>query len=130
MKATSLKTKVIWMAVLLGLAMLAAGCSKGPKDEVIVANVQKMAAVDRSLGFTIQIDKVDVTDRSVDGDKAVVKSRVSGWATHPEVHIGAILPAEATVRQSWAEWEFVLQRTESGWAIEDKFKTKEGFADE
>ena len=121
-------TKRAPFLLLIIFTIFIAACSKPPPDELFTEEIRKMAALDRGLGFKEEISSIEVIERIEHPEQYEIQVRVEGWATHPELSIGATLPATSTRRDSWARWTFFCkQREDKSWIIQDKFKVEEGF---
>ena len=113
--------------LLLLLFLLLPSCSSGPTDDLFTEDIRKMAMIEREMGFKVQVDKVEVLDRRKIEDRVEVDVRVTGWATHPDITIGAVLPAYTERQDSWALWKFFCRKADKTWVIEEKYKVQEGF---
>lgn len=120
--------KRAFLLFLIILTIFIAACSKPPPDELFTDEIRKMAALDRGLGFKEEITAITVVERVEHPEQYEIQVRVEGWATHPELSIGATLPASSARRDSWARWTFFCkQKEDKSWIIQDKFKVEEGF---
>lgn len=114
--------------VILLLAMTLTACSTYPPDELFTDNIRRMVALDRGLGFKEEITSITVVKRIEHPGQYEIQVRVEGWATHPDLTIGATLPASTEKRGSWAMWTFFCKEKEDeSWFVEEKFKVGEGF---
>jgi hypothetical protein len=112
----------------LFLAIILSACSSPPPDELFTEDIRKMVALDRGLGFKEEITAITIVDRIEHPQQYEIQVRVEGWATHPDLSIGATLPASKDKRDSWAKWTFFCkEREDETWMIQDKFKVDEGF---
>jgi hypothetical protein len=110
------------------LAMVFPACSSPPPDDLFTTEIRKMTALDRGLGFREEITSITVVDRIEHPEQYEIQIRVEGWATHPDLTIGATLPAATSKRESWAMWTFFCREKEDEtWFVEEKFKVDEGF---
>jgi len=115
------------VSFLLLLLLLLPSCSSGPPDELFTEDIRKMAMIEREMGFRVQVDDVEVLDRRKVEDRVEVDVRVTGWATHPDITIGAVLPASTERQPSWASWKYFCRKAEKTWVVEEKYKVQEGF---
>ncbi len=116
-----------WIAITLILGLLPVSCSSSrPPEELLRRDVERMVLTDRELGFAEEISDVRVIDRTAREGLVEVTIRVTGWATHPELTIGATLPAGRERRDSWATWKYFCRKRDKEWVIEEKFKVEEG----
>jgi hypothetical protein len=103
-------------------------CSSGkPPDVLFFHDIQRMILLDRELGFEEEISEVKIVGRTAYEDQVEVEVRVSGWAIHPDLTIGAALPAAKERKPSWATWKYFCRKKEKKWIIEEKYKVDEGF---
>jgi hypothetical protein len=102
-------------------------CSSHPPDELFVNDISRMVLIDREMGFTEEITKVEIVERTSYENQMEVQVRISGWAVHPEITIGATLPAARTRKSSWAVWKYFCSEVDKNWVVEEKYKVKEGF---
>ena len=110
------------------LATTLFACSNPPPDELFTEQIRKMAALDRGLGFKEEITSITVMKRIEYPEQYEIQVTVEGWATHPELTIGATLPAAPQKRDSWAKWTFFCKEKEDeSWYVVDKYKVEEGF---
>lgn len=86
-----------------------------------------MVMIDRELGFREEITGIEIVKRTSYEDQLEVQVRVTGWAMHPELTIGATLPAAPELRPSWAVWKYFCSRPDKKWIIDEKYKVEEGF---
>lgn len=126
--ATEKKMSKDLPALFLLVTLFPASCTLGnPPDDLFRQDVEKMSLIDRELGFTEEISGVRIVRRVAHGDRVEVEVRVSGWATHPDLTIGATLPASAERRPGWATWRYFCRKEGKTWKIEEKYKVEEGF---
>ena len=110
------------------LALSLFSCSSGsPPDDLFHDDVEKMVLVDRALGFDVEISGVEVVKRRDLDNRVEVEVRVTGWATHPDLTIGATLPAGKERQESWATWKYFCRKNDKVWEVEEKYKVDEGF---
>ncbi|MDF1536048.1 MAG: hypothetical protein P1S46_06030 [bacterium] len=122
-----LKRYLIMVAILF-LSIVVTACSSPPPDDLFTDQVRKMAALDRGLGFKEEITAITVVDRIEHPEQYEIQVRVEGWAVHPDLTIGATLPASKEKRDSWAMWTFFCREKEDEtWFVQDKYKVDEGF---
>jgi hypothetical protein len=112
-------------ALLLSLTLVSCSSTR-PPEELFQTDVERMVLTDRELGFAEEISDVRVIDRTAREGLVEVTIRVTGWATHPELTIGATLPAGRERRDSWATWKYFCRKRDKEWVIEEKFKVEEG----
>ncbi len=106
-------------------------CSSGkPPEEVITGNIAKMVQVDRAINFNEEVTAIDILSRTVFQDRVEVEVRVEGWATHPDLVIGAVLPVSKDRKPGWAKWKFFCREEGKGWVVVDKYKIEEGFEEQ
>ena len=86
-----------------------------------------MAMIEREMGFTVQVDEIRVLARRKVQDRREVDVEVTGWASHPELTIGAVLPASPGKRPSRALWKYFCRKVEKEWVLEEKYKVQEEF---
>jgi len=86
-----------------------------------------MAMIEREMGFNVQVDEVVVLARRKVEDRIEADIRVKGWATHPDISIGAVLPASTERQASWALWKYFCREEDETWVVEEKYKVQEGF---
>ena len=109
------------------LLLILPSCSSYPPDELFIEDIRKMAMGEREMGFAVQVDEAVVVSRRKIQDRLEVEVRVTGWATHSDLTIGAVLPASADELPSWALWKFFCRKKDKTWVIEEKYKVDEGF---
>lgn len=120
--------RYLQIAAFLLLAMTFIACSSPPPDDLFTEDIRKMVALDRGLGFKEEITAITIVTRIEHPEQYEIQVRVEGWATHPDLTIGATLPASKDKRDSWAKWTFFCkEREDETWMIQDKFKVEEGF---
>lgn len=86
-----------------------------------------MVLLDHAIGFDEEIARVSIVSMTVYEDQVEVEVRVEGWATHPDLTIGATLPSSKVRNPSWATWKFFMNKRGENWIIREKFKVAEGF---
>lgn len=110
-------------SLLLGIA----ACSMGkPPDDLFHDDVEKMVLLDRELGFREEISRIMILERKRSDDRVEVVLQVNGWAAHPDLKVGATLPAGKEAQESWAVWKYYCRKTDGEWKIEEKYKVDEG----
>ena len=113
------------------LIPLLLSCSSGkPPDDLIHDNIEKMVLLDHALEFKEEITKISIVSTTVYEDQVEVEVRVEGWATHPDLSIGATLPASKVKQPSWATWKFFTNKRGENWIIREKYKVAEGFEEQ
>jgi hypothetical protein len=116
------------LCLLLAALLLLPACSRKPPEEMFLDNIGKMMLIDRELGFKEEISSITVQEIIEHPEQTEVIIRVEGWATHPEISIGAVLPAATEKFSSWATWKFYCVQTgDDRWEIKEKYKVAEGF---
>jgi len=113
--------------ILLPLLFLIPSCTSYPPDELFTNDVVLMVMIEREMGFKEEIDKVEIVNRTRFEDQAEIEVRVTGWATHRDLTIGATLPAAKEPKSSWAAWKYFCRKKDKNWIIEEKYKVEEGF---
>lgn len=83
--------------------------------------------IDRELGFREEITGIKIIKRTKYEEQLEIQVRVTGWAVHPEITIGATLPAASEQKSSWAVWKYFCRKVDKTWVVDDKYKVEEGF---
>ena len=112
---------------LLPFLLLLLSCSSAPPDELFVDDIHKMVLIDREMGFREEITGVQIIDRTRYENQVEVQVRVTGWAVHQDLTIGATLPATEAPAESWAVWMYFCRKVDKEWIVEEKYKVEEGF---
>jgi hypothetical protein len=86
-----------------------------------------MVMLEEEMDFQVKIEGIEIIKRTRFEDGVEIEIRVTGWATHPDLTIGAVLPAAKEPRASWASWKYFCRKKDKRWIIEDKYKVGEGF---
>jgi hypothetical protein len=86
-----------------------------------------MVLLDREMGFEEKITKIEMIGHTKYENQVEIEVRVTGWATHQDVTIGATLPAAREQKESWATWKYFCRREDKKWVIDEKYKVEEGF---
>jgi hypothetical protein len=102
-------------------------CSSTPPDELFFDDVHRMVLLDREMGFREEITMVEVIDHTKYENQVEVQVRVTGWATHQDLTIGATLPVAREQKTSWATWKYFCREKNKNWVIDEKYKVEEGF---
>ena len=114
---------IVSVCLLLGPA----ACSVGkPPDELFHDDVEKMVLLDRELGFREEISGIEILERRKRDGRVEVVLRVTGWASHKDLKVGATLPAGEEAQEGWAVWKYYCRKTDGKWTIEEKYKVDEG----
>ena len=113
-------------SILLFLFLLP-GCSSYPPDELFTNDINRMVMIEQEMGFIVKIEDVKIVDRTRFEDRVEIEVRVTGWATHPDLTIGATLPAAKEPKPSWAVWKYFCRKQDKNWVIDEKYKVEEGF---
>jgi hypothetical protein len=105
-------------------------CSAEPPEQFFKDDIMRMVLLERELGFREEITGIEILKRTHYEDQIEVQVRVTGWAVHPEITIGATLPASSVKKPSWAVWKYFCSKVEKKWVIDDKYKVEEGFVEQ
>jgi len=89
-----------------------------------------MAMIEEEMGFAVQVDEVKVLKSEKVQDRLEVDVEVTGWASHPELTIGSVLPASPGKRPSRALWKYFCRKVEKEWVLEEKYKVQEEFLED
>lgn len=109
------------------MALVLTACSFGkPPDELFQDDIEKMVLLDRELGFREEVSDIRILQRRKSDERMEVVVRVTGWATHPELNMGATLPTGKEWEQGWAVWKYFCRKADGEWRIEEKYKVDEG----
>lgn len=111
------------------LSVVSCSSSK-PPESLFAGNIEKMVLIDRAMGFQEEVTDVSIEDVTAYEDQVEVEVRVEGWAVHPDLGIGATLPASRSKRPGWAVWKFFCRKVEKTWVIVEKYKVDEGFEEQ
>jgi len=111
---------------LLALNLIACSSAK-PPDHLFQDDIEKMVLLDRELGFREEISEIKVLKRQASDERVEVVVRVTGWASHSDLKIGATLPAGKESKQGWAIWKYFCRKIGKEWKIEEKYKVDEGY---
>jgi len=115
------------LLLLLPLLLLIPSCSSTPPDELFIKDINTMVLIDREMGFSEEITGIEILGRTSYENQVEVQVRVTGWATHQDLSIGATLPAAEEMMASWAIWKYFCRQKDKKWMIEEKYKVDEGF---
>ncbi len=116
------------IVLLLFVVVSLYACSSGkPPDSLFYDDVEKMVLLDQEIGFKEEIVRIEIVNRKVHNKQVEVEVRISGWNSHPELGIGAALPATPEQREAWAKWKYFIRKKGGNWVIENRFKVDEGF---
>ncbi len=118
--------RIIFAMLLLAGTLAACSSPKAP-DSLFIDDIQRMVMVDREMGFEENVAEIRIVSRTMHDKILEVEVRVIGSATHPDISIGATLPAGDEPRDSWATWKYFSERKGKVWKINNKFKVDEGF---
>ena len=109
------------------LILILTGCSLGkPPDDLFHDDIEKMVLLDRELGFREEISEIKILERKRSDDRIEVVLRVTGWASHTDLKMGATLPAGKEAQKGWAVWKYYCRKADGEWKIEEKYKVEEG----
>jgi hypothetical protein len=111
---------------MLALSLIACSSAK-PPDDLFQDDIEKMVLLDRELGFREEISEIKVLKRQASDERVEVVVRVTGWASHPDLKIGATLPTGKESKQGWATWKYFCRKIGKEWKIEEKYKVDEGY---
>jgi hypothetical protein len=111
----------------LAMSLFLSGCSSKPPEQFFLDDIQKMVLIDRNLGFLEEITEVEIIKRIRYEEQHEIQVRVTGWAVHPDITIGATLPAFPRQRDSWAIWKYFCRKVDKKWVVDEKYKVEEGF---
>lgn len=117
----------IFLVTLLLTGALTACSSSNPPDSLFIDDIQRMVMLDREIGFNEDIAEIKIIKRTMHDRVMEVEIRVIGRTSHPEISMGATLPARPEPQDSWATWKYFVERKGKIWEIENKFKVAEGF---
>jgi hypothetical protein len=123
----ALSTLSFPLPLLLLLLVFIPSCSSYPPDELFTDDIHRMVMIEREMGFSEEIDEVRIVSRSRFKDRAEIEVRLTGRAAHPDLTIGAVLPATKALKHSWSRWKYFCRKTDGKWVIEEKYKVEEGF---
>jgi hypothetical protein len=115
------------LLLLLLLSLFFPGCSSKPPEQFFQDDIRNMVMIDRELGFREEITGIKIIKQTKYEEQLEVQVRVTGWAVHPEITIGATLPAASEQKPSWAVWKYFCRRVDKNWVVDDKYKVEEGF---
>jgi len=127
LKKVNLYRSLLFLTPILLFFVLLSGCSSYPPDELFTDDINRMVMIEEEMGFSEKIDEIKVIDRTRFENRVEIEVRVTGWATHPDLTIGATLPAAKEPKPSWAAWKYFCRKQDKNWIIEEKFKVAEGF---
>lgn len=118
---------VLLLRLILLTSLFLSGCSSKPQEQFFRDDIQKMVLIDRNLGFQEEITDIEIIRRTSYEDQLEIQVRVSGWAVHPDITIGATLPASSQKRPAWAIWKYFCRKVDKTWIVDEKYKVEEGF---
>lgn len=122
----NLPQKFLVLVCLLALSFIACSSAK-PPDDLFQDDIEKMVLLDRELGFREEITEIKILERKASDERIEVVVRVTGWASHSDLNIGATLPAGKDSKQGWAIWKYFCRKIGKEWKIEEKYKVDEGY---
>jgi hypothetical protein len=109
------------------LILTLASCTSMPQDEFFLNEIQRMVRIDEGLEFKEEIAGIEILKKTSNKIQVEVEVKVTGWATHRELSIGATLPASNNRRKGWAVWKFFCVKNGKLWEIKEKYKIDEGW---
>ncbi len=116
--------------LILFIALPLFACSSAkPPDSLFYDDVEKMVMLDREMGFDEEIWEILIMNRKAHGEQFEAEVRLTGTNSHPDIGIGAALPAAPQKKESWAKWKYFCRKKSGNWVIENRFKVDEGFFD-
>lgn len=115
------------LILMIMLILTLASCSSMPQDELFLNEIQRMVRIDKGLEFNEEIAGIEILKKISYKTQVEVEVKVTGWATHHELSIGATLPASKNKRKGWAIWKFFCVKNDKLWEIKEKYKIDEGW---